>query len=155
MTKEERKEYHHQWYLKNREKYLKKKKKYRQEHKEERAEYNKQYRQEHKEHVFEYMQKFRQTQIGRAINLLSGYRRSDKKYNRGECTITGEWIVDNIFSKPCVHCGETDWHKLGCNRIDNNLPHTPDNVEPCCFPCNIKLLEMEHSNDGRFVKKTK
>ena len=50
-----------------------------------------------------------------------------------------KWIVDNIYSKTCTHCGESDWHKLGCNRLDNTKPHTKDNVEPCCQHCNCVL----------------
>lgn len=75
----------------------------------------------------------------RAMYLVQNYKRDDKEHNRGECTLTAKWIIDNIFTKHCVHCGESDWGKLGCNRIDNDLPHTPDNVEPCCGSCNIQL----------------
>ena len=81
-----------------------------------------------------------QTPMGRAVHLVSGYRQSDKNANRGECTLTAQWIVENIFSgQKCAHCDESDWHKLGCNRLDNSKPHTPDNVEPCCKECNDKL----------------
>lgn len=86
-----------------------------------------------------YDEKYLSTPIGRANNILCGYRQSDLKNNRGECTLTAEWIVENIFSKSCAHCGETDWHKIGCNRLDNSKPHTADNVEPCCVDCNNKL----------------
>lgn len=113
-------------------------KQYREEHKEEKAEYMKQYEQEHKEERTEYFRQYYSTPIGRASHLVSGYRQEDKKRNRGECTITPEWIADNIFTKPCHWCGETDWHKLGCDRIDNDKPHTPDNVNPCCEECNKK-----------------
>lgn len=106
-------------------------KKYYQTHKEE----FKKYYQEHKAEIAEHLN----TKIGRASNLLGGYKKADKFYNRGECTLTPEWIAENIFTKPCVHCGETDWHKIGCNRLDNSKPHTPDNVEPCCHKCNIQL----------------
>ena len=82
---------------------------------------------------------YHKTQKGRANNLVSAYRQTDKKYSYGVCDLTGEWIVENIFSKPCVHCGETDWRKLGCNRIDDTKAHTKDNVEPCCMKCNRKL----------------
>ena len=49
-----------------------------------------------------------------------------------------EWIVEHIFTEPCHYCGKTDYHELGCDRIDNALPHTPDNVVPCCAECNKK-----------------
>ncbi len=124
MTKEERKEYDHQRYLKNKKKMLAQ---------------NKQYR---------------ETQIGRANRLIICYKFVDKKYNRGECTLTAKWITENIFTKHCAHCGETDWHKIGCNRIDNNLPHTPDNVEPCCMKCNSALNanNLNRNEFGKFIK---
>lgn len=48
----------------------------------------------------------------------------------------GQWIVDNIYSKGCIYCGETDWRKLGCDRKNNSKPHTKDNIVPCCKRCN-------------------
>ena len=90
------------------------------------------------------------TKLGRARALLRNYNEKDKEAGRGVGNLTPEWIVENIFSKPCAHCGEKDWHNIGCNRIDNDLPHTPDNVEPCCFNCNIKQLKMERSENGKY-----
>lgn len=170
MTKEEKKEYNHQYYLKNRDKELERMKQwrednpeymknYKQEHKKEITDYNKyrylekkeiilaqakQYWQENKEKVLEYNKKFNKTPIGRAVKLCSAYKRNDKKYNRGECTLTAQWIVDNIFSKPCHYCGETGWEIMGCDRINNDLPHTPDNVVPCCKECNIKRQKKSY-----------
>lgn len=88
----------------------------------------------------EYQREWRKTPMGRATMLLSAYIQSDKKRNRGKGDLTAKWIVDNIFTKSCAHCGETDWHKLGCNRLDNSKPHTMDNVEPCCKECNDRLF---------------
>ena len=123
-TEEERKEYY---------------KKHYQEHKEKRVEWQRQYNQEHKEKRAEYRKQYNKTPMGRALYLLNAYRQKDKKYNRGECTIpNAQWIVDNIFTQKCAHCEKTDWRELGCNRLDNSLPHTPDNVEPCCEVCNKK-----------------
>ena len=82
---------------------------------------------------------YNKTPKGRAVYLLNRYKSSDKEHNRGESDLTSQWIVENIFSKPCAHCGETDWRKIGCNRLDNSKPHTMDNVEPCCGECNRKL----------------
>ena len=118
------------------------KKQYYREHKEAILEQQKQYRQEHKEYYTEYMEQYmkqyNKTPTGRASYLLGDYRWADKNANRGECTLTAKWIIDNIFTQPCHWCGETDWIKLGCDRIDNDKPHTPDNVNPCCEECNIK-----------------
>ena len=85
-----------------------------------------------------YNKDYIKTQIGRAWNLISAYNQSDKKHNRGRGNLTAQWIVENIFSSKCK-CGETDWHKLGCNRVNNDLPHTTDNVVCCCTECNKKL----------------
>ena len=113
MKNTDRKEYMKAYYAANREKLLERKKEYDKER------YN--------------------TPMGRASKLLSGYNRSDKKYNRGKGDLTAQWIIENIFTKPCAHCGETDWRKIGCNRLNNDLPHTKDNVEPCCLECNVRL----------------
>ena len=107
---------------------------------------NKRYYAKHKEDFKNYYQKHKNeilkrlnTPIGRASTLIGGYKRDDKKHERGECTLTPQWIVENIFSKPCAHCGKTGWDVIGCNRLDNSKPHTEDNVEPCCEECNIRL----------------
>ena len=118
------------YYLKNREKYLENA----------RRRYL-----EKKEEIKEYHKLYNKTPYGRALNLVSTYNQSDKKYDRGECTLTAEWIVDNIFTKPCAYCGKTGWDIIGCNRIDNSKPHTPDNVEPCCFDCNRKGSKSKHT----------
>lgn len=94
---------------------------------------------ERKEARREHIKQYRQTPMGRALYLLGDYKQKDKKYKRGKCTLTAQWIVENIFTQKCAHCGKTDWRELGCNRLNNSLPHTPDNVEPCCAECNMKV----------------
>lgn len=79
---------------------------------------------------------YNSTPKGRALYLVCGYRASDIKHNRGECTLNADWIINNIFNSQCIYCGETDWKKLGCDRIDNTKAHTEDNVVPCCKHCN-------------------
>lgn len=105
-------------------------------------EYQAEYRQNNKEKIAayhaEYDAEYRSTPLGRALHLVGNYRYADKLYNRGECTLTPDWIIEHIFNQPCHYCGETDWKELGCDRIDNSLPHTPDNVVPCCCECNKK-----------------
>ena len=95
----------------------------------------------------------------RARALKRAYDESDKRYNRGEGDLTPEWIVENIFSQPCAHCGKIGWNVIGCNRLDNTKPHNKDNVEPCCVDCNKKLASKEKSlkayqydNDNVLVK---
>lgn len=122
-------------------------------------EYDKQRYIDNKEKRLEQMKKYRQSPKGRATHLLYDYNREDRKYNRGKGDLTAEWIVDNIFSQPCVHCGESDWRKIGCNRLDNSKPHTIDNVEPCCRECNLRLSAddkakqvYQYSLDGKLVR---
>lgn len=122
-------EYKRQWYKRNREKMLEHKKIYDEAHKEEKSAYLKEY--------------FKKP-INRATRLVGCYKFHDKKHNRGECTLTADWVVENIFSKPCHYCGETDWKELGCDRINNDLPHTPDNVIPCCKKCNKNKGTMSY-----------
>lgn len=82
---------------------------------------------------------YRQNPLVRAKGLIANYRISDSKNFRGIGDLTPEWIIENIFTKPCAHCGKTGWDVIGCNRLDNSKPHTRDNVEPCCKECNSKL----------------
>lgn len=77
----------------------------------------------------------------RARYLIDNYNYSDSLYKRGEGDLTPEWVVENILSKPCAHCGKEGWKIIGCNRLDNTKPHSKDNVEPCCVECNF---ELEH-----------
>ena len=152
MTKEERAEYNKAYYKANKEKFAEYNKAYYEANKEKRAERNKAYyetnkekfaerwkayREVNKERLVERNKEYRNTKNGRARNLLGDYRRRDKKLNRGECTLTAEWIVENIFSGQVCHwCGESNWMELGCDRIDNDLPHTPENVVCSCEDCN-------------------
>lgn len=110
-----------------------------------------------KEKIIEQISEYRKTIKGRAVHLVSGYILQDRR-NGFEKSVDfdGQWLVDNILTKPCVYCGETDWHKLGCNRLDNSKPHTKDNVEPCCYDCNTKKLRerriYQYTLDGKLVK---
>lgn len=163
-------------YKNNRDKILEQVKAYRKANKEKVTEYEKTYRQSNKEKIavrnreyrvtneeklktyrtvnrekiVERLRIYHSTKNGRAKSLLGGYKRNDKKNNRGECTLTSDWIVENIFSgQVCQYCGESDWQKLGCDRIDNDLPHTPDNVVCSCWDCNNKRGDKPYED---FVK---
>lgn len=127
---------------------------YKDEHKADTKEYNKQYYLRNKEKIIaaktEYNKEYSKTQMGRAQRQYQQYKFMDISRNGFGDVIDfdAQWIVDNIFTKSCVHCGETDWHKLGCNRIDNSKGHTKDNVEPCCFHCNC-VLNGKEAQRGR------
>lgn len=139
QNREERLEYQKDYYQENKEKVLEYQKDYYQENREKRSKYYKDYYQENKEHKTELERKYRKTPMGRASSLLKTYNKKDKFYKRGKGNLTAKWIVENIFSKPCTYCGITGWEIIGCNRKDNALPHTKDNVEPCCPQCNKRL----------------
>lgn len=98
---------------------------------------------QHRKNNPEYQKQYRQTPMWRASYLVSAYKYNDKKYNRGECTLTAKWVLDNILMQPCKHCKKEGWKVIGCNRLDNSKPHTMDNVEPCCEECNKKLAGEE------------
>ena len=137
--KEELKEKRRLRYQQNKEKELQYIKKYAEEHKDEIAEWQKQYRLNNADKLKKYKIEYYGKMYGRALRLAYHYKAEDEKHNRGESTLTPEWIIENIFNgQKCHYCNETDWRKLGCDRINNDLPHTPDNVVPCCKECNKK-----------------
>lgn len=118
---EARKQYFKQWLADNAE-YLKK--------------YFKKYGQRYgKEYQQQYHKEWAATKLGRATTLANAYKQTDKKHNRDN-NIDAQWIIDNIFTSSCVYCGETDWRKLGCDRIDNSKGHIVDNVVCSCWKCN-------------------
>lgn len=106
----------------------------------------------------EAVKRYRNTINGKANKLIHAYNQLDEKHNRGKGDLTVKWMIENILSKPCVYCGESDWRKIGCNRLDNTKPHSKDNVESCCRECNLKLVGLEtkkvyqYTLDGTLVK---
>ena len=79
----------------------------------------------------------KKTKDGRSQHLIDSYIQQDKKYNRGECTLTTEQLIQ-LWENGFHWCGETDWTKLGADRIDETKPHTIDNVVCSCSMCNTK-----------------
>lgn len=75
----------------------------------------------------------------RAINLIKNYQIEDMRNNRGDCDLTSEWIINNVFlEQRCIYCGDSNWRHLGCDRIDNSKAHTTDNVVCSCGLCNVE-----------------
>lgn len=102
--------------------------------------YNKRYYHTNKNKLQEKHNAYIKTPIGRANNLISSYRRTDKRDNYSETVdFDARWLLENILYKPCAHCGVEGWQIIGCNRLDNTKGHTKNNVEPCCVACNSKL----------------
>ena len=100
----------------------------------------------------------RKTALGKARVLLFTYQKIDK--DRGlECDLDTQWIFENITSQQCVYCGEKDFLKLGCDRLDNSKAHTKDNVVACCFDCNYLkwnfYTHQEMLEIGQVVKQIK
>lgn len=155
--REEKKAYNKEYHEAHREEAKAYKKEYYETHKEERKAYNKEYYEAHKEELKDYMKGFNKdyysTMQGRAVYLLSGYRRLDREADRGDCTLTADWIIDNIFTSACTYCGETDWTKLGTDRIDNTKPHTPDNCICACGKCNIERQDRYSVEEFSILKR--
>lgn len=114
--------------------------KYSAEHREELNAKRKLYREEHKEELKEKHNLWRQNNPMkvRACDIVQNSKKEDRKSNRGECTITSQWVIDKIFSSKCIYCGDDNWEHLGCDRIDNNVPHTPENCVCACGICNVE-----------------
>lgn len=125
-----------------RNKVLERNKKFKQDN----PQYMQDYRDAHKEETYEYNKEYLHSQRGRANSLLNAYRKNDRNHNRGKCTITVDWIIENIFNiGKCTYCKkEFDWTELGCDRKDSSLPHTPNNCVPCCQSCNSKKGTMSY-----------
>ena len=137
------KEQRHQYYLENKEYILQSNKAWRKNNPEKDKEYGKTYRANHKEQIRQKIARYRETKKGRATDLVYKYNSRDIATNRGLCTLTKDWIMDNIFNSKCIYCGESDWKRLGADRIDNSLPHTPENCVCACGICNV---ERENKN---------
>ena len=101
----------------------------------------KKYYARNKEHYADLQKDYLKTPTGRAKNLLGNYKRVDKETGTGTCTLTQKWILENIFNSKCVYCGENDWRKLGCDRIDNTKAHTKDNCVCACLHCNAERAD--------------
>lgn len=146
-------EYNQKYYQEHKEAIKAQNKDYKRKHKELYSDYQKTYVKDHNDELKTYHQewlknnqnklngyakKYHQTKNGRAHRLRIDYQTLDKKKNLVS-TLTSEWIYNNILSgQVCVYCGENDWQKLGCDRLDNTRAHTPDNCVPCCKKCNCK-----------------
>ena len=67
--------------------------------------------------------------------MISSYKAKDAKNGLNVCDIDIDWMIDNILTQNCVYCGDNN--RVGCDRINNNLGHTKNNVVPCCIECNV------------------
>ena len=72
----------------------------------------------------------------KAHKMSNTYYSTDQRKGFTNGKLDERFIIENILNKKCVYCGEQDWKKLGCDRIDNTKGHTEDNVVCCCGKCN-------------------
>lgn len=115
-------------------------KKYRQEHKEKWNENCREYQRRHRAEQRKRMNDYHETKKGRATNLLNSYVQADLERRGVRPNLTQDDIMRKCFEPgcKCVYCGETDWHLLGLDRIDNELPHDNTNTICSCRNCNTK-----------------
>ena len=78
---------------------------------------------------------------------IENYKLQDRKGKRQipkEGYVNAEWFLKNITNS-CNYCGvgfSLDMNKggirsnLSCQRVDNSLSHTLDNIVPYCVYCN-------------------
>jgi len=94
--------------------------------------------------------------LGRATALICAYRKADNKKGL-VCDLDREFLVNNIFNKECVYCGDIE--NIGCDRIDNNIGHLKTNVVPCCRVCNTTRMNNFSYNEmlllGNTIKQIK
>ena len=90
---QEHKDYFKQYYQDNRETMLNQQKQYYQEHKADVAAYQRHHYEDNRTTIREQQKEYKTTPFGRAVNIVNAYRQNDVKYNRGECTITPEWMM--------------------------------------------------------------
>lgn len=115
----------------------------------------KEYKEKNKEKCNEYYRKYAHSEKGKETHKKrnqAAYKDKEKKskilrlryfnldkrkgLNTGQ-VVSSEWILENIINSKCIYCGESDWTKLGCDRIDNSKPHTEDNCVCSCQSCNM------------------
>ena len=106
---------------------------------------------ENRDAVLAKQKKYDNTQNGRSKKMANAYKYEDRNNNRGECTITFEWIIDNIFTSKCIYCGDDNWQHLGADRIDNDKPHTESNVVCSCGICNCER-QCKHMSVDEFIE---
>lgn len=114
--------------------------KYRNEHREEWNARCREYQARHRKAQQKRMNDYHETKKGRATNLLNSYVQADLERRGVRPRLTQDDIMRKCFEPgcKCVYCGETDWHLLGLDRINNDLPHDDTNTVCACKKCNTK-----------------
>lgn len=141
------------WYCENKERKKEYDEKYRNEHIEERKKVKEKWDKRNKKNVSEYNKIYYSTILGLAKRRKNHYLADDK--NKGfdtANTIDENWIVENILTNnKCIYCGDNEPSHLGCDRIDNDKGHTPDNVVCSCPICNWERY-LENLSVEEFIE---
>ena len=111
--------------------------------------------------------KHKQLYVTEIKKKISGYKQQDIKKNKlnKELFITYDDLIEKmIISKhKCFYCRKIckilfnnirDPEQWTLERKDNSIGHTTDNVEICCYKCNIKR-GTKNSEAFRFAKQMK
>jgi hypothetical protein len=88
----------------------------------------------------------------KASKMIASYKCKDYKNGTDICDIDIDWMIDNILTKKCIYCGDNK--RIGCDRIDNKLGHTKNNVVPCCIECNTARNNMFSFEEMKVLGKT-
>lgn len=138
FTEEEAKEAHRASHRASQAKWVQKNPDYKADWDRNNPDYYANYYQENKEDITVKHKEYRTTLTGMCVQKSSNYRTVDRlKFDTDEGSVTAEQMKEMIELQPhCFYCGETDFLKLGLDRIDNSKPHTIDNCVVCCLDCN-------------------
>ena len=91
-------------------------------------------------------------------NKLSSYSQQDKKRKlNNNNTITYHDVLDLLQTEKCSckYCNnivllyykyKLDKKQWTLDRIDNNIPHSKENVVICCLKCNLERKNMKQEN---------
>ena len=55
------------------------------------------YYQKHKEEQLKKVKEYQKTKIGKATKIMNDCKKNDRKYGRGKCDLTAEWIWRNVI----------------------------------------------------------
>ena len=132
-----------QYYQGNKEKVLEYHKKYNESNKNKINEYSKKYYNDNKEYILKYYKEKHLTLLGHCYSVRKSNISEDRKYGR-----VGDNLPDNypkledyleILQQPDFY-DKKQYHfsEMGVDRIDNNKPHTLDNIVPCSTKNNKK-----------------
>ncbi|KAA6375004.1 MAG: hypothetical protein EZS28_029470 [Streblomastix strix] len=89
---------------------------------------------------------------------VEGYRFQDqikhRDYSNNVSVNDFEYFKQLLESSVCAICGDkfTVNNKPTLDRINNNLPHTKDNVQPCCLYCNKYCSDKDKNICRLFIQ---